>query len=121
MKSHHVIAMKSHNGGMKSHNNMGRNLIRVAKNNNINNINEQYFYIKDNSFNITLSTSKNEENSIIKYKNEINQDYSLWKIFPKINEQNQLIYYIQNKKTKKFWYFDDYQNQIPNIKKRILI
>ena len=76
------------------------------------NVNEQYYYIKDNELNIILSSSINEENKIIKYTDEINKDYSLWQIFPKINDQNQLIYIIQNKKTKKYWYLDNSLNQV---------
>ena len=70
---------------------------------------EDYFYIKDISSKVILSaTNKNEK--ITNYKNDIEKDYSLWKIIPKLNEDNNIIYYIQNKKTKKYWEINDSSN-----------
>ena len=63
-----------------------------------------FFYIKDISLGIKLSSS-NKENIIIKYSDILDKDYALWKIIPKINEDNQLVYLIQNKKSKKYLYY----------------
>jgi len=74
-----------------------------------NNNTEKFFYIKNNLLGLKLSSS-NENNKIIKYTENLDKDYALWKVIPKINEENQLIYYIQNKKTKKYWYFESSKN-----------
>ena len=96
------------------HDNIIQNFILIKDKDIIinNNTTNEYYYIKEKSSNIILSSSTNEENKIIKYNNDINRNYSLWKIISKINEQNQLIYYIQNKKTKKYWYLDSNIKQI---------
>ena len=72
----------------------------LMKDNNENSINDDYFYIIV-SGNIYLSAS-NESNYVQKNSN-MDKDYSLWKIIPKINEDNKLIYYVQNKKLNKYW------------------
>ena len=49
-----------------------------------------------------LSTDSNNS-LLIKSESSIkNKDYFLWKIIPKINDENNLIYFIQNKKSKRF-------------------
>ena len=83
--------------------NLKKNYLLIKDNQNDNN--EEYFYIKEKSLDIILSS--NDENKIIKYSDTIDKDYALWKISPKVNEESQLIYYIQNKKTNKYWYFDN--------------
>ena len=65
---------------------------------------EDYFYIKDISSKVILSA---KSNTITNNNNDIEKDYSLWKIIPKINENNNIIYYIQNKKNKKYWEIND--------------
>ena len=70
---------------------------------------EEYFYIYENNVELYLSSSDNEEIKFNKYSFLSDKDYLLWKIYPKINEENKLIYYVQNKKNKKFWEF------VPNV------
>ena len=41
--------------------------------------------------------------NITKYYNYLEKDFELWKIIPKINKENKLIYFVQNKNNKKFW------------------
>jgi len=41
--------------------------------------------------------------NITKYSNNLEKDFELWKIIPKINKENKLIYFVQNKNNKKFW------------------
>ena len=66
---------------------------------------EEYFYIFENNFDLYLSSSDHEEVKFNKYSFFGDKDYLLWKISPKINEEKKLIYYVQNKKNKKFWEF----------------
>ena len=87
----------------------------INENENRTNNEEAFFYIKDISLDIKLSSS-NKENKIIKYSDNLDKDYALWKIIPKINENNQLIYYIQNKKTKKYWYYSE-----PSYRDKIIL
>ena len=89
-------------------------LIKSEKKENIKNFllikdeeNQDYFYIKQNSLKVILLSATNQNDNIINYKNDMEKDYSLWKITPKINEENKLVYYIQNKKTKKYWEIND--------------
>jgi hypothetical protein len=42
---------------------------------------------------------------LINYNYDIDINYALWNITPIINKKNQLIYYIQNKKTRCYWEF----------------
>ena len=70
---------------------------------------EEYFYIYENNVELYLSSTDNEEIKFNKYSFLSDKDYLLWKIYPKINEENKLIYYVQNKKNKKFWEF------VPNV------
>ena len=79
----------------------------LMKDDNENSNNEEYFYIKI-SGSINLSGS-NESNFVKKYS-DLDKDFSLWKIIPKINEDNKLIYYVQNKKLNTYWEF--YKNYI---------
>ena len=63
---------------------------------------EKYYYIKEKELDLVLSS----DNDQIIFKKEslfIDKDLSLWKMIPKINEENQLVYYVQNKKNKNFW------------------
>ena len=69
---------------------------------------ENYFSIsniithKPKNYKIYLSTDSNN-NLMVHQRNFFhNRDFSLWKIIPKVNKKKQLIYYVQNKKTKKF-------------------
>ena len=67
-----------------------------------NNTNEDFYFIKYNPFNKIIS-SRNDSNNLIFEQDNMDRDFSLWKIIPEINEENKLVYYVQNKKTKKFW------------------
>ena len=67
------------------------------------NVTEDYFYIKHCSqCSEVICVSPLDNNKIINSK-FCNNDKALWKIIPKINENNKLIYYVQNKDNKKFW------------------
>ena len=80
------------------------NIMKKSKNNINDSINDEDFYfIKYNSKGKYI-TAKNNTNYLID-SNILDEDFSLWKIIPKINEENKLVYYVQNKKTKKFWEF----------------
>ena len=63
---------------------------------------EIFYFIKEKDKNTLLSAEK-EGNKLIIYSEDLDLDYALWNITPKINEENTLIYYIQNKKTKCYW------------------
>ena len=67
-----------------------------------NNNSEIFYFIKDREKNVFLSAEQKGYHLTI-YSNEIDISYALWNITPKINEENKLIYYIQNKATKCYW------------------
>ena len=73
-----------------------------------------FYFIKEKDKNFLLSAEK-EGDQLIIYPEEIDLDYALWNITPKINEENQLIYYVQNKKTECYWEYN--QNQLKIINK----
>ena len=82
-----------------------RNFV-IQKENNNSNINETYYYIIDNisKKKLTASIGKNNEDKVIfSTEMNMNNELSLWKIIPKINSNNQLVYYVQNKNNKRFW------------------
>ena len=64
-----------------------------------------FYFIKDKENNVLLSSGK-EQNELITINPEENNSYALWNITPKINEENKLIYYVQNKETKFYWELD---------------
>ena len=81
------------------------NVMKKSKNNINDSINDEDFYfIKYNSEGKYITT-KNNTNYLNLDSNILDEDFSLWKIIPKINEENKLVYYVQNKKTQKFWEF----------------
>ena len=63
-----------------------------------------YYFIKENNRNYLLSAEE-EGDHLINYNYDIDINYALWNITPIINKKNQLIYYIQNKKTQCYWEF----------------
>ena len=66
-------------------------------------VTEDYFYIKICSqCSDVLCVSSFYDNKIAKTK-FCEKGKGLWKIIPKINENNKLIYYVQNKENSKFW------------------
>ena len=81
----------------------------IIQGNNENNNSEIFYFIKDTYQNQLLSAQKDSSN-LIKHRWNININYALWKITPKINEDNKLIYYIQNKKTGYYWELNSYNN-----------
>ena len=66
-----------------------------------NNFTEEFFIVKEKDSNAEISAD--EQNNIIEYKKNLENDLKLWKIIPKINNESKLVYYVQNKKNKKFW------------------
>ena len=81
----------------------------IIQGNNENNNSEIFYFIKDTYQNQLLSAQKDSSN-LIKHRWNININYALWKITPKINEDNKLIYYVQNKKTGYYWELNSYNN-----------
>ena len=79
-----------------------KNYLLIKENDN----GEDYFYIKDNFSNKLLSAYNDKITNYNDLEN-VEKDYALWKIIPKINEENNLVFYVQNKKTKAFWNFID--------------
>ena len=82
----------------------------IIENKNENNNSDIFYFIKDNDRNLFLSAQENSDNLILNNIGESNQkdsnidmNYSLWNITPKINKDNKLIYYVQNKKTGYYW------------------
>jgi len=71
-----------------------------------NSIIEDYFYIKSCSHCSERLIASNDETQVIK-SNIIKNDQELWKIIPKINDNNKLFFYVQNKKNSKFWEFNN--------------
>ena len=71
-----------------------------------NNDTEEYFYVRRNSDSYIVSSKDDTIITSNKFSNIVDNDYKLWRIIPKINNENKLIYYVQNKKNKKFWEFD---------------
>ena len=69
---------------------------------NSNNGSEIFYFIKDKENNALLSADK-ENDHLTFYSHNSDINYALWNITPKINEENKLIYYVQNKRTKKYW------------------
>ena len=61
-----------------------------------------YYFIKETDENILLSAKINNS-YLTKHDSDIDINYALWNITPKINEDNKLIYYIQNKQTRCYW------------------
>ena len=51
-------------------------------------------------------SAENLGDKLIVYSDDLDISYALWNITPKINEDNELIYYIQNKKTRCNWELD---------------
>ena len=74
----------------------------LIKNSNENSDPEVFYFIKDKEKNILLS-AKNNGDHLTFYSKDIDINYALWKIIPKINEENKLIYYVQNKANKWYW------------------
>ena len=74
----------------------------LIKNNNENRDLEVFYFIKDKEKNILLAAENNGDHLTF-YSKDIDINYTLWKIIPKINEENKLIYYVQNKANKLYW------------------
>ena len=79
------------------------------------NLNIAYFYIEYKPLKKCISIKKNEANEEIILESCDNK-LNLWRIIPKINSNNQLVYYIQNKFNQKFLEI----NNISNTKNIIL-
>ena len=74
-------------------------MFKIIRDKKRNNSSEVFYFIKEINFNSLLSAERKVDHLII-YSDEMDINNALWKITPKINEQNKLIYYIQNKKNK---------------------
>ena len=81
-----------------------KNFLIAKENTGIINETTNFFYIIDEDSNNRLSITK--ENSL-NFSSPINNDLSLWNIIPKINSENKLVYYVQNKNNKKFWKYSN--------------
>ena len=72
------------------------------------NVTEDSFYIKFCSqCSEAICVNSYNDKRIAKSKS-CDNDKKLWKIIPKIKENNKLIYYVQNKDNKKFWTYDKF-------------
>ena len=94
-------------------------MFKIIRDKKRNNSSEVFYFIKEINFNSLLSAERKVDHLII-YSDEMDINNALWKITPKINEQNKLIYYIQNKKNKCYWELN-HKNNITELKlKKIL-
>ena len=82
------------------------NFLLIKENNNEENINNtnNYYYIQDNISNNKIGITN--QNLIKRLNVVVNKDILLWNIIPKINLENKLVYYVQNKNNKKFWEYN---------------
>ena len=95
---------------MNSKSNLKKNF-EISK---YNNNSEIFYFIKDKEKNVFLSAEP-EGDHLKTYSNNTDISYALWNITPKINQENKLIYYIQNKANKCFWELIN-NNNISRIK-----
>ena len=86
---------------METNDNFKQNFELIQEKNKNNN-SDIFYFIKEKKRNTLLSAEKNGDKLII-YSDELDINYALWNITPKINEFNKLIYYVQNKKTGCYW------------------
>ena len=84
--------------------NLKQNFELIPEKNKTNNL-DIYYFIKKKKKNALLS-AENHGDKLIIYSDDLDISYALWNITPKINEDNELIYYIQNKKTGCYWELD---------------
>ena len=97
-----------------SNHNLKRNFeVIMNKENDNSNI---FYFIKDKVKNVLLSSDKKENKLITISENSDNISYALWNITPKINEENKLIYYVQNKETKFYWELELIDKDIYKLK-----
>ena len=71
---------------------------------NASNINNNYYYIQDNELKYKIGVTYLDK--IKSLTDAISKDSLLWKIIPKINSDNNLIYYVKNKKSNRFWEYN---------------
>ena len=74
----------------------------IKKEDNINDSEDNYYYIHEKEVDYFLAW----DNAQLNFRKDsyfLDKELLLWKIIPKINEENQLVYYVQNKKNKLFW------------------
>ena len=84
--------------------NLKQNFELIPEKNKTNNL-DIYYFIKEKNKNVLLS-AENLGDKLIVYSDDLDISYALWNITPKINEDNELIYYIKNKKTRCNWELD---------------
>ena len=84
--------------------NLKQNFELIPEKNKTNNL-DIYYFIKEKSKNALLS-AENHGDKLVVYSDDLDISYALWNITPKINEDNELIYYIRNKKTGCYWELD---------------
>ena len=68
------------------------------------NTNNNYYYIQESKLKYKIGLTNMDKIKAIFSKT--NRDSDLWNIIPKINSDNNLIYYVQNKKNKRFWEYN---------------
>ena len=95
--------------------NVERNFELIKYGNKTNNNSEIFYFIKDKEKNALLSASDGGY-FLTTYSNGTDINYALWNITPKINVENKLIYYVQNKETKKYWEIVEHINSIYPLK-----
>ena len=63
---------------------------------------EIFYLIKDQEKN-TLLCAEKEGNKLTFHSTDVDKNYALWSIKPKITDDKKLIYYVQNKQNKFYW------------------
>ena len=87
--------------------NLKKNFAMEKYKNENSNVTDDYFYIKYCSKCSEVLCASSYGNNKITKSSFCNNDKGLWKIIPKIKENNKLIYYVQNKDNSKFWEFEN--------------
>ena len=87
-------------------NSIKQKFLLILENENINK-SENYYYIQDNESKNKIGSTKWKVIKKLSFElNEDNKDLMLWNIIPKNNSEKQLVYYVQNKRNKRYWELD---------------
>ena len=90
--------------------NLKKNFELIMNKENENDNKNIFYLIKDKENDVLLSVNEEQNKLITINPDSDNINYALWNITPKINEENKLIYYVQNKETKLYWELENRYN-----------